>query len=326
MIINILREKVMSLVEGISITIAQSNETGVSFEKLWASEDERRKLDIYYREAIGDLERNLMKYLRESHGQFSLTTDGDEGDYTLKVTIRHWPPALEGLLGNKVQDYMVHSVLAGWLNNFSGLEIKSDYASMAGQDLTDIKTIVSQKRFDFDTSERAGDSRESSDKSAEASERTGDSNESTENIRTASERAGDSEESTEYARGVNERTSDRIDTECGIVSSSVRRTDGANKNLIVNHTHVNRRKADAATVCVKHDTVDWSGEGIGDMLMRPHKPNTVITRDPASPVIMPPPHPHIPHHHCPIPEIPPENPNTPDKEEDEVDERTDWEF
>lgn len=292
MIINILREKVMSLVEGISITIAQSNEAGVSFEKLWASEDERRKLDIYYREAIGDLERNLMKYLRESHGQFSLTTDGDEGDYTLEVTIRHWPPALEGLLGNKVQDYMVHSVLAGWLNNFSGLEIKSDYASMAGQDLTDIKTIVSQKRFEFDTSERAGDSNES----------------------------------TESTCGVNERTSDRVDAECGVVSSSGRRADNANKNLIVNHTHVNGRKADAATVCVKHDTVDWSGEGIGDMLMRPHKPNTVITRGPASPVIMPPPHPHIPHHHCPIPEMPPENPNIPDKEEDEVDERTDWEF
>ena len=273
MIINILREKVMSLVEGISITIAQSNETGISFEKLWASEDERRKLDIYYREAIGDLERHLMKYLRESHGQFSLTTDGDEGDYTLQVTIRHWPPSLEGLLGNKVQDYMVHSVLAGWLNNFSGLEIKSDYASMAGQDLDDIKTIVSQKRFDFDTSER---------------------------------------------------TNDRVDAECGVVSSSGRRADNANKNLIVNHTHVNGRKADAATVCVKHDTVDWSGEGIGDMLMRPHKPNTIITRDPASPAIMPPPHHHCPHHHCPIPEMPPENPNIP--EEDEVDERTDWEF
>ena len=60
------RNKVMGVVEGISVIISQKNGGTPSFEQLWASEDERGKLDIYYREAVSDLERRLMEWLSSS--------------------------------------------------------------------------------------------------------------------------------------------------------------------------------------------------------------------------------------------------------------------
>ena len=154
--IDIVRNSVMSIVEGISVTISQKEDTGVSFEQLWASEDERLKLDIYYREAISDLEKNITKWLGASTNQFSLEYK-DEGDYTLRLSMRYWPMKRKGLLGNKLQDYMVHAILAGWLNNFVGLEIKADYAAMAASDLTDIRDIICKKSFDFESTERTDD-------------------------------------------------------------------------------------------------------------------------------------------------------------------------
>ena len=63
MVISITRKSVMGIVEGISIIIAQKNDGTPTFEQLWASESEGRKLDIYYREAIGDLERRVTRQL-----------------------------------------------------------------------------------------------------------------------------------------------------------------------------------------------------------------------------------------------------------------------
>lgn len=156
--INISYETVMGLVEGLSVTIAQENDGAAPFEQMWASEDERRKLDIYYREAVNDLERHLSKWLDSSSEQYHLNPATNEGDYSLTIIItRHWPIKLQGLLENKVQDYLVHSVLAGWLNNFTGLEIKADYATIAGQDLSDVKLVLMQRAFDFAESYRKED-------------------------------------------------------------------------------------------------------------------------------------------------------------------------
>lgn len=154
--INITRTAVYSIAEGISITISQHNGGTPTFEQLWASTSESKKLDIYYREAIGDLERRLMDWVTSVSGQFDLTASGT--DYTISITMnRFWPTRLEGLLKNKVQDFLVHAVTAGWLNDFEGLQVKSDYLAMSMADLTDIREIIHQRSFSFTESERADD-------------------------------------------------------------------------------------------------------------------------------------------------------------------------
>ncbi len=155
-VVSIERTKVMQVVEGLSVTISQHNGGVPSYEQLWASESERKKLDIYYREAVGDLERRLMEWLTTTTSQYDLSATGT--DYTLTLVLNYWPSKLEGLLKNKIQDYLVHSITAGWLNDFEGLNVKNDYQAIAGQDLTDIQIIIFQRVFGFDTEERAADS------------------------------------------------------------------------------------------------------------------------------------------------------------------------
>ena len=157
--ITIRRQDIYSIAEGISITISQHNGGTPTYEQLWASKSESRKLDIYYREAIGDLERRLMTWEKAVSAQFDMNADGS--DYTLQLEMsRFWPTRLEGLLANKIQDYLVHAVTAGWLNDFTGLEVKQDYQAMAAGDLTDIREIIHQRGFDFPDEERAEDTDE----------------------------------------------------------------------------------------------------------------------------------------------------------------------
>ena len=173
--ISIDRQKVYAIAEGISVTISQHNAGTPTFEQLWASESESKKLDIYYREAVSDLERRLMEWLSESSGQFDLSADGD--NYTLELLMnRFWPQKLEGLLGNKIQDYLVHSVTAGWLNDFDGLTVKQDYQAMAAGDLLDIRLIIYQRDFSYLESARADDTETKDDPgSMQAEQRTEDS-------------------------------------------------------------------------------------------------------------------------------------------------------
>ena len=148
----------MGITEGVSVTIAQHNGGTPTFEQLWASDSEGPKLDIYYREGISDLERRLEKWLATSSKQFDLQSIGD--DYNLRLDVsQNWPSRLLGLLSNKVQDYLVHTVTAGWLNDFAGLSVKQDYMSMAATDLDDIVYIVGLRDFDFAEAERKGDER-----------------------------------------------------------------------------------------------------------------------------------------------------------------------
>ncbi|MBR0166150.1 MAG: hypothetical protein IJQ13_04650 [Prevotella sp.] len=157
--INISRAAVYSIAEGISITISLHNGGVPTYEQLWASASESKKLDIYYREAISDLERRLMDWVTSVSGQFSLTADGT--DYQLEIVMnRFWPTRLEGLLKNKVQDFLVHAVTAGWLNDFDGLSVKTDYKLLGAGDLVDIREIIHQRSFDFARSERTDDGTE----------------------------------------------------------------------------------------------------------------------------------------------------------------------
>lgn len=154
--VNITRANIYTIAEGISVIISQHNAGTPTYEQLWASPDEAKKLDIYYREAVSDLERRLMKWVKQTSGQFDLTADGT--DYTLILRLSDfWPTKLEGLLKNKVQDYLVHSVTAGWLNDFDGLTIKQDYQAMSAQDVEDIFSIICMRDYDFDKSARGTD-------------------------------------------------------------------------------------------------------------------------------------------------------------------------
>ena len=154
--VNITRANIYTIAEGISVIISQHNAGTPTYDQLWASPDEARKLDIYYREAVSDLERRLMKWVKQTSGQFDLTADG--ADYTLRLKLSdHWPSRLEGLLNNKIQDYLVHGVTAGWLNDFDGLNVKQDYQAMSAQDVEDVVSIICMRDYDFDKSARGTD-------------------------------------------------------------------------------------------------------------------------------------------------------------------------
>ena len=171
--IHINRNAVYSIAEGISVTISQHNGGTPTYEQLWASPSEAPKLDIHYREAVSDLERRLMEWLSSSSSQFNLAADG--ADYDLTLAIPYWPTRLQGLLANKIQDYLVHAVTAGWLNDFEGLNVKLDYGAMAAQDLTDVRDIIYQRSFGWTEQERGSDTETKDDGiSPESSGRTED--------------------------------------------------------------------------------------------------------------------------------------------------------
>nr|WP_298672930.1 hypothetical protein [uncultured Prevotella sp.] len=160
--VTISRKSVMGLVEGISVTISQHNGGTPSFEQLWASDSESPKLDIYYREAISDLEKALSHYVVTSTAMFDLQALGS--DYVLQLKLADtWSDKLTGVLKNKIQDYLVHAVTAGWLNDFDGLTIKQDYQAISTQDIEDIKYLCRQKAFSFTEHQRTGDSASDTD-------------------------------------------------------------------------------------------------------------------------------------------------------------------
>lgn len=160
--IGISRKSVFGITEGISVTIAQHNGGKPTFDELWASDNEAPKLDIYYREAIGDLERALQRWLVSSTGQFNLQAVGD--DYNLKLKVSDsWPGKLTGLLENKIQDYLVHCLTEGWLNDFP-VQVKRDYTALAVHDISDITYILSLKDLAFKEYVRAMDDAETEER------------------------------------------------------------------------------------------------------------------------------------------------------------------
>lgn len=222
----------MGIVEGISVTIAQHNNGTPTFEQLWASDSEGPKLDIYYREGIGDLERQLEKWISKSSGQFDLQAAGE--DYTLTLDLNDsWPEKLKGLLSNKVQDYLVHAVTAGWLNDFEGITIKQDYQAMAANDLTDIVYIIGLKEFSFDEAERGKD---------DAAALKG----STQNQ--AEERTSDAEKGSDTNAVSADERHDKDDVDAA-EGGSAQNTGG-------------ERNKDNAEVMIPRDYTDWSGIGV----------------------------------------------------------------
>ena len=295
--ITISRKGVMGITEGISVTIAQHNGGTPSFDQLWASDSEAPKLDIYYREGISDLERRLEKWLEKSSAQFDLQATGD--DYTLRLDVnRSWPTRLDGLLKNKVQDYLVHTVTAGWLNDFEGVSVKQDYQAMAAQDLDDIVYIVGLKSFGFAEKERAEESDKDAESDGSAQGRCTDE-EKEEETKTgvAEERINDADKTdNSYAVEAGERKADEEGTEASAQQPHIERKADADKTG-GQHTHADERSSDDVkatsdyqgraaerhsksdtesadarfdadaggrnvdddTVDIKHDYTDWSG-------------------------------------------------------------------
>ena len=261
MVTYISHNSVMNIVEGISVIIAQNNGESSSFEQMWASKDDRSKLDIYYREAIGDLENNLTKWLAQSNVQFSMNPGYEADDYILYLTMpRFWPVKLTGLFGNKIQDYMVHSVVAGWLNTFAGLTVKADYATMAGQDLQDVREILEKRAFYFEDSNRQADPKEKPTENAgSAVNRQADPKERpNENAGSASSRMDDKRKGDGDGEGPN---------------AGMRNIDNAHKDKSAPSCccHQNKRHRDNGRVHITHDTTDWSG-GITPEFPK-HKPH-----------------------------------------------------
>lgn len=152
--IKIVKKSVMGVVEGLSATIAQHNPE-VDFQTVWASDGEEAKLDIYYREAITDLENFLARFSSSTTQQFDLQALADDFSITIK-TLVSWPPRLSGVLTNQIQNYLVHAILAGWLSDFPDMN-HTDYASMGASDLEAIKEVLLKKDFRFVEAERTAD-------------------------------------------------------------------------------------------------------------------------------------------------------------------------
>ena len=172
--IKIVKKSVMGVVEGLSATIAQHNPE-VDFQTVWASDGEEAKLDIYYREAITDLENFLARFSSSTTQQFDLQALADDFSITIK-TLVSWPPRLSGVLTNQIQNYLVHAILAGWLSDFPDMN-HTDYASMGASDLDAIKEILLKKDFSFAEAARTADDTEkegssASDTSARGSDAT----------------------------------------------------------------------------------------------------------------------------------------------------------
>ena len=195
-VINISRSDVMHVVEGYTVMLSQHNGGSPDFVSLWASAGERKKLDLYYREAIADLEQALVTYLKQSTATFVLTEEGSDYTLTIKPST-YWPETrVMGLLGNHVQNYLVHTVLAGWLGDFAGIQAP-DYSAMAVGDLASIQSLLQFRAFDFAEAERAADTNKAiaEVEGSGASERAADTDKAIAEAEDsgASERAGDTD-------------------------------------------------------------------------------------------------------------------------------------
>lgn len=220
--IKIIKKSVMGVVEGLTATIAQHN-SDVDFQSVWASDAEEARLDIYYREAITDLENFLARFSSSTTQQFDLQALADDFSITIK-TLVSWPPRLSGVLTNQIQNYLVHAILAGWLSDFPDMN-HTDYASMGASDLEAIKEILLKKDFSFAEAERKAD--DTTKEGSSASD--------------TSSRAVDAEAKSQNELDAEARNVDEVDKD----GQSGPKGSERNQDFVSQHFH--------------QDRVDWSG-------------------------------------------------------------------
>ena len=227
--IKIVKKSVMGVVEGLSATIAQHNPE-VDFQTVWASDAEEAKLDIYYREAITDLENFLARFSSSTTQQFDLQALADDFTITIK-TLASWPPRLSGVLTNQIQNYLVHAILAGWLSDFPDMN-HTDYASMGASDLEAIKEVLLKKDFSFAEAERTADDTVKEGSSAvDAVARVGDEVEKNSNFSPTERRAVDGVAKNASSSSASERKEDEAGKDSNRSSTSMRVEDDSDKQM-----------------------------------------------------------------------------------------------
>lgn len=271
--IKIVKKSVMGVVEGLSATIAQHNPE-VDFQTVWASDGEEAKLDIYYREAITDLENFLARFSSSTTQQFDLQSLADDFSITIK-TLASWPPRLSGVLTNQIQNYLVHAILAGWLSDFPDMN-HTDYAGMGASDLDAIKEILLKKDFSFaeaerkaddttkegysasDTSARAIDGDEKAGSSPMASARSGDEIGKQKNAQDTSGRSVDTGEKENGELAVQSRSVDAEAKSQNELDAEARNEDEVDKDA-QSGLKGSERNQDFVSQHFHQDRVDWSG-------------------------------------------------------------------
>lgn len=229
----------MGVVEGLSATIAQHNQE-VDFQTVWASDGEEAKLDIYYREAITDLENFLARFSSSTTQQFDLQALADDFSITIK-TLVSWPPRLSGVLSNQIQNYLVHAILAGWLSDFPDMN-HTDYAGMGASDLDAIKEILLKKDFSFAEAERkADDTTKEGSSVSDTSARAVDTGEKENGELAVQSRSVDAEAKSQNELDAEARNVDEVDKD----AQSGLKGSERNQDFVSQHFH--------------HDHVDWSG-------------------------------------------------------------------
>lgn len=229
--IKIVKKSVMGVVEGLSATIAQHNPE-VDFQTVWASDGEEAKLDIYYREAITDLENFLARFSSSTTQQFDLQALADDFSITIK-TLVSWPPRLSGVLTNQIQNYLVHAILAGWLSDFPDMN-HTDYASMGASDLEAIKEVLLKKDFCFAEAERTADDTVKEGSSAVDAEARGrDGVEKAHSCSYTERRGVDEIEKNASSSSTSDRKEDEAEKDSNSSSSSTRSEDHSEKQMNV---------------------------------------------------------------------------------------------
>ena len=225
--IKIVKKSVMGVVEGLSATIAQHNPE-VDFQTVWASDGEEAKLDIYYREAITDLENFLARFSSSTTQQFDLQALADDFTITIK-TLASWPPRLSGVLTNQIQNYLVHAIIAGWLSDFPDMN-HTDYGSMGASDLEAIKEVLLKKDFSFAEAERTADDTVKDGSSAvDAVARGGDGVEKNSSFSPTERRAVDGVAKNASSSSASERKEDEAGKGSNLSSTSMRVEDDSDK-------------------------------------------------------------------------------------------------
>lgn len=254
--IKIVKKSVMGVVEGLSATIAQHNPE-VDFQTVWASDGEEAKLDIYYREAITDLENFLARFSSSTTQQFDLQALADDFSITIK-TLVFWPPRLSGVLTNQIQNYLVHAVLAGWLSDFPDMA-HTDYASMGASDLEAIKEVLLKKDFRFVEAERTVDDTVKEGSSAvDAVARAGDGIEKDHRYSPTERRGVDEMEKNVVSPDTAMRSADTTAKEGNSLDAEARNEDAVDKDE-QRGLKGSERNPDFVSQHFHQDFVDWSG-------------------------------------------------------------------
>ena len=246
----------MGVVEGLSATIAQHNPE-VDFQTVWASDGEEAKLDIYYREAITDLENFLARFSSSTTQQFDLQALADDFSINIK-TLVSWPPRLSGVLTNQIQNYLVHAILAGWLSDFPDMN-HTDYASMGASDLEAIKEVLLKKDFRFVEAARTADDTEKEGSSAvDAETRGSDAAVKEGNALGAEARGSDATSKEGNTLDAEARGSDATSKEGNTLDAEARNGDAVDKDE-QRGVKGSERNPDFASQHFHQDFVDWSG-------------------------------------------------------------------